>query len=174
MATCLFTAGLPLGCKDAMTGAKALYIGNFENLISYTAGTTNVVTGVTMSAGTFLYKFGLLKEAAGFTEVINASPQNGTTSYTPTLDLYLSKFSTTVRNQITLLARAKLIMILQDRNSQFWILGSENGMDLISGTGMVGKAFVGEQNGYTMQFTGEESIPSIEISSSLITSITSV
>jgi hypothetical protein len=173
MASCSFNSGLPIACKDAMTGLKSLWIGNFENLISYTANTTNVVTGITMSSATFFYKFNLLKEAAGFTEPLDGTPQNGTNSYIPTLDLYLSKFSTTVRNQILLLARAKLAMIILDQNNQYWLLGPSNGMDLISGTGMIGKAYTGEQNGWIMQFTGNEPLISQEITPGIIAAITS-
>ena len=172
MGSCSLTGGLPIVCKDAMTGIKQLYIANFENVTDVTFNNTNVATGITLSAGSF-YTFNLLKEAADFTEPINVSPQNGTSSYKPTLNMYLSKFSTSVRNVLVNLVKAKLMIIFLDRNNQYWICGYENGMDMSAGNGMTGKAYSGEQNGWTMTFDGDESVPAREVSASIISAIIS-
>lgn len=163
--SCLLTSGLPLPCRESMPGLKAIYIANFETVSGITTDATNVVTGIT--AGTF-YNFALNKEAGEFTENINSSPQNGTVAYEPTINLYLSKYATVLRNQIVLLAKSKLLVIMLDRNGQYWMAGVENGMDCTAGSGVVGKAYLGDPNGWNITFTGQESVPAKEVSAGII------
>ena len=54
----------------------------------------------------------------------------------------------------------------QDGIGRYWLLGEENGMQLLSGTGATGTSF-GDLNGYSLSFTGQEPVPSSELSGSL-------
>ena len=54
----------------------------------------------------------------------------------------------------------------QDGVGRYWLLGEENGVQLLSGTGATGTAF-GDLNGYSLTFTGQEPEPASEISGSL-------
>ena len=170
--SCSITSGYPLQCRESMPGVLAVYITNFSNVVSYVTDATNVVTGVTLSSATFFYKFNLNKEAGEFTENINSSPTNGTLAFEPTVNLYLSKYATVLRNQIVLLAKSKLAVIVLDRNGQYWLLGASNGMDCTAGSGVVGKAYLGDPNGWNITFTGQEPVAAFEVSASIISTIT--
>jgi hypothetical protein len=54
----------------------------------------------------------------------------------------------------------------EDGVGKYWLLGEENGVQLLSGTGATGTAF-GDLNGYNLTFTGQEPEPASEISGSL-------
>lgn len=169
---CTITSGLPLQCRESMPGVQKVFITNFENVTGYTLNATNVITGMTLSPATTFYTFNLNKEAGEFLENGTSSPTNGTVAYEPTVNLYLSKYATTIRNQIQLLAKTKLGVIVLDRNNQYWYLGATNGMDATTLSGVVGKAYLSDPNGWNITLTGQEPVPAFEVSSTLIPSIT--
>lgn len=188
MANCGPTAGLPLPCKNFMPGLRRVYIAPFysgstqgENL-TYTTSPTSVITGATLVAGSF-YQFDLTKEAGEVQDAMHFNPQNGTSSYESTINIYLSQYSTVVRNQIVILGKSKLLMIAEDRNGQYWLYGTDgtglipstsNGVDLMESTATTGKAYASDQNGYNLAFNCTEKVPALEIAPSVIASITSI
>jgi len=170
--SCRLTSGYPTQCQDGMPGIKTIYIANYADFTGYTLDANSVVTGLTLSGSAKFYTFNLNKEAGEFIENINTNATNGTTAYEQVVNLYLSKYQTSLRNQITLLAKSKTIIIFADRNGQFWLGGSENGFNATGGSGVVGKAFLGDANGWNISLAAQESQPAYEVNSSLIASIT--
>jgi len=186
--SCSLTSGLPLPCKNFMPGVRRMFIANFftggtntaEN-VTYTLNATNQITGLTINTGKF-YTFDLTKEGSDFSEVPHASATNGTTSFETTINLYLSEYSTAVRNQMVLLANTKLLVIAEDRNGQYWLIGtdgtgtspsSSNGVDMMDSTSGPGKAF-GDTNGYSLVFSASERVPNLEVAASVIPGIISI
>ena len=83
------------------------------------------------------------------------------------------KLQSSTRNQVKVLAQNPDVKIIVETNNgsqdgigRYWLLGEENGMQLLSGTGATGTAF-GDLNGYTLTFTGQEPVPASEITGSL-------
>lgn len=187
MANCGPTSGLALPCKNFMPGIKRVYIASFftgstigENL-TYSADSNNVITAATLSTG-FFYTYDLTKEAGDVTEAINANATNGTTSYSETINIYLSQYSTAVRNKITVLAKSKLLMIVLDRNGQYWLHGTDgtgtspstsSGVDMMPSAGLTGKVYASDQNGYNLVFNSTEKVPPLEMSSTVISALVS-
>lgn len=186
MATCQLTSGLALPCKNFMPGIRRVYIGNFfsgstnsgQN-VSYTLNATNQITGMTVTTGNF-YTFDLTKEAGEYVEAIHGNAANGTTSYESTLNIYLSQYATNVRNQIYLLAVTKLLVIFEDRNGQYWLMGTDgtgtltgtsNGVDLGESTALTGKAYASDANGYNLVFSAIEAVGPVEVLPSVIPSV---
>jgi hypothetical protein len=60
-----------------------------------------------------------------------------------------------VRNEILLLAKNYLIMIVHDNNDTYRMMGREFGLRMETGTANTGTAW-GDRNGYTLNFTGKE------------------
>lgn len=184
MPNCGPTSGLALPCKNFMPGLQKIYIAPFfsggtQNL-TFTANSESVITAATLSTGSF-YAYDLTKEAAEVQDAIHANAANGTTSYESTINVYLSQYSTAVRNKIIVLAKAKLLLIAKDRNGQFWLYGtdgtgvvnsSSNGVDMGESTATQGKAYAGDPNGYQLVFSAIEKVPALEIDSSIIAAIT--
>lgn len=170
--SCSLNSGLPLGCRSSIAGIKTVYFANFENVTSVTASAGDVVTGITMSSTTKFYTFDLRRENAQYSEAITSSIQNGTLFYEGTLNLFLEKSQTSVRNQIMLLAAAKLMAIYLDKNGQYWLVGRTNGTDLTAGTIDSGKASA-DANGYNLTFMSQEAASAIEVNSSIISALVS-
>lgn len=155
---CALTAGYSLACKDSVGGLKKVYIDNFED-VDYGAESSGVIS--TATGGFFEYE--LPMNTAQFTETVTSSIENGTTFYQTELVIVLPKLTATMRNQLKLLAQAKLAVIAEDRNGAKWIMGLENGVYLTTGTSATGTA-MGDLNGMTLTFTSMEKSPVVEYS----------
>ncbi|MFA7166586.1 MAG: hypothetical protein WC124_12205 [Desulfoplanes sp.] len=149
---CSITSTLSLDCINSVGGIKTAY---------FYAGTWTSATEVAgqvpaiIGTGTF-YEFALPKDTAFFTETINVSNTNGTLFYQGDLTIVLQKLSTTVRNQLLLLAQSRdLRIVFTDNNDNKWLVGSERGAVMSSGTIATGTA-VGDLNGYTLVFQAQE------------------
>jgi len=102
------------------------------------------------------------------TETLNASMENGTIFYTPEVTFTINKLQVAVRNELRLLARSKVIVIVQDNNSRYWLLGAINGLEATAGTAGSGTAF-GDRNGYEITLSGMEPNPMFLIESTVFT-----
>ena len=170
MSTCDITSGFTLGCRDNSGGIKNLYIlsGSIDTITDASEG---LISGITGSGE--LFQFELFRQTSDFTEAINATPENGTVFYEQTVNAVFFKLQSSTRNQVRVLAKNPDLKVIVETNNgsqdgvgRYWLLGEENGMQLLSGTGATGTAF-GDLNGYSLTFTGQEPEPASELSGSL-------
>lgn len=173
MATCDITSGFTLGCRDNTGGIRKLYI--LSGSISSVSGSTGYIESISGS-GDF-YQFELFRQTSDFNEAITSTPENGTVFYEQTLNAVFFKLQSATRNQISVLAKNPDLRVVVETNNgstdgvgKFFLLGQENGAQLLSGTGATGTAF-GDLNGYTLTFTGQEPEPASEISASLVNDV---
>jgi len=166
MSTCDITSGFTLGCRDNVGGITNLFIlsGSITDVTDVSEGLIGGITG----SGEF-FKYELFRQTSDFTEAITATPENGTVYYEQTANAVFFKLQSSTRNQIKVLAQnPNLKVIVQTNNGtvdgvgQYWLLGQERGMQLLSGTGQTGVEF-GALNGYNLSFTGQEPNPASEI-----------
>jgi hypothetical protein len=151
---CALTQGYTLDCKDSLGGIKNVYFAPYEDLATVTI-VAGVVTVLTMDATKVFYKYDLVKESSNFAEAVNTNVQNGTVFYAQTLEIILNKLQVNTRNEIVLLAKNRLAVIVTDQQGENWFLGITNGLDLTGGGSASGTAF-GDRSGYTLTFTGNE------------------
>jgi hypothetical protein len=156
--SCALTAGYTLACKDSVGGIKKIYLDNFSD-VSYGSETDGDIATAT---GGF-FEFELPMNTAQFTETVTSSIENGTTFYQTELTIVLPKLTASLRNELKLMAQAKLALIAVDRNGTQWILGLENGVYLTTGTSATGTA-MGDLNGMTLTFTSMEKSPIVTYS----------
>ena len=170
MSTCDITSGFTLGCRDNSGGIKNLYIlsGSITRVVDASEGLIQTISG---SGG--LWKYELFRQTSDFSEAISATPENGTVFYEQSVNAVFFKLQSSTRNQVRVLAKNPDLKVIVETNNgsedgvgRYWLLGQENGMQLLSGTGATGTAF-GDLNGYSLTFTGQEPEPASEISGSL-------
>jgi len=97
--------------------------------------------------------------------------ENGTTFSKQTLTIVLNKMQAATSQEIKLLAMNRLIAVVEDRNSKYWLLGETNGLMREGGKGGSGKAF-GDRNGYEITLTTEQTATAIEVTSGIISGLT--
>jgi hypothetical protein len=98
------------------------------------------------------------KNSSSLTQTVNASVENGTVFYTQVLSLVLNKPVAADITEIQNLAKGRLAIVVQDNNDNYFVLGHTRGAELTGGSIATGTA-LGDLNGYTLEFTGEEAIP---------------
>lgn len=168
---CALTTGYKLGCRDNVGGITEVRLIAFNSVTgTITVDASGVVTGTFPASG--FYKYEVPKGAGQFTETVNASTENGTIFYQQELVFPINRMTQTVRNELRLLGLNRLMAIVTDRNGKYWLLGRSNGLDVTAGTAQTGTA-MGDRNGYEMTFTGMEELPCSEVSSSIISALTS-
>ena len=168
---CALTKGYKLGCRDNVGGITEVRLIAFNSVTgTIVVDGSGVVTGSFPASG--FYKYEVPKGAGQFTETVNASTENGTIFYQQELVFPVNRMDQNVRNEIRLLGLNRLMAIVTDRNGKYWLLGRNNGIDITGGTSQTGTA-MGDRNGYEMTFTGMEELPCSEVSSSIISALTS-
>lgn len=186
MANCGINSGVAVQCRTFMPGIRRVFFAPFYSgstsieTLSYSADSTSVITGATFTAGATFYQFDLNKEAGDMQEAIHVNAANGTVSYENTLSIYLSNYSTAMRNKIVALAKGRMYAVFEDRNGQFFLMGTDGtgtvpsssmGVDMGESTGTPGKAYASDKNGYDLTFTSTEKVPPLEISAALMATI---
>jgi hypothetical protein len=166
---CALTQGFILDCKESLGGVKSVRFVEFDNVasIAYAAG----VATLTMVASKKFWKYNQVRETSSFTETITANVQNGTIFYQQEVTVIINKLAAATRNEILLLAKNRLMAIVEDMNGNYWLIGAKNGLDITSGNSATGTAS-GDRNGYTLTFQAMEADPMWSVSAGAITAIT--
>ncbi len=167
--SCDITHGRVEECKDSVSGLKAIYIINFDDLNEDTAtfdtGTPGeedeLVTWTPASALT-MYKYELKSTANALNTTINASRDNGTTFFGQELVVNLKRQDVVTHKQVKLLSYGRPRIIARSMTDQFFMLGFAQGCDVSAGTIGTGAA-LGDFNGYQLTFMAEEELPPLFI-----------
>lgn len=166
---CLLTAGYSLGCKDNTGGIQKAYIGNFSAATTYQVDSNGLITGATLP-GTY-FTFEQRNENAEFNDEGQHSIENGTNFWVQTVNLIFHKNESVIRNTLLLLAKSSLSVIVLDQNGKYWLIGKQNGAELVGSTSSIGKAY-GDLNGVTVSIEGREPEPASEMNQATFDSLT--
>ena len=146
-------------CKDAVGGLDAIYLINYGDYaatdLTYDGTNTDMITDINSVSN--VYKFEL-KGANSFEQTITSSRDNGTTYVEQTLTVMLKQQSAAKHKLVKLLAYGRPHIIVRSRAGQYFLAGLERGMDLTTGVISNGTQ-MGDANGYTLTFVGQENIP---------------
>ncbi len=168
---CDITHGRIEECKDSVSGLKAIYIINFDELNEDTA-VFDTTTDQEDQLDTWIpvdtvsplniYKYELKSTANALNTTINASRDNGTTFFTQELVVNLKRQDVVTHKQVKLLSYGRPRIIARSMTDQFFLLGFAQGCDVSAGTIGTGAA-LGDFNGYQLTFTAEEELPPLFI-----------
>ena len=169
---CEISHGRVEECKDSVSGLKAIYIINYDDLNEDSAVFDTVTpdesdeletwTPVDTGSRLQLYKYELKSTANALNTTINASRDNGTTFFSQELVVNLKRQDVVTHKQVKLLAYGRPRIIARSMTDQFFLLGFAQGCDVSAGTIGSGAA-LGDFNGYQLTFTAEEELPPLFI-----------
>ena len=77
------------------------------------------------------------------------------------------KYQASLRDLVYVLAQKELLIIVKDQNGNYFMIGEQNGANLVASTANVGKAY-GDMNGSTIGFLAKEPTPARQCSASYI------
>jgi hypothetical protein len=154
MPSCALTQDYSFGCDVGTGGTKECYIIELGNIDTLTES-SGTITTVTKLSGKIFRSYQLVSETANFEENIVGNRANGTIYYEQKGTIILNKQQVAVRNEILLLSKNNLVVIIKDNNDTYRLYGRQYGLRLETGTASTGTAW-GDRNGYTLNFTGKE------------------
>ena len=159
--SCDITNGRIEQCKDSVSGLKAIYFINYDDLtpdsgLTY-VGATDEIDTWEPSAVINLYKYEL-KGANSFETTINSSRDNGTTFFQQTLTIQLKRQDVATHKNVKLLAYGRPRIVVRTMTDQFFLMGLTQGADVTAGTVSSGTA-LGDFNGYNLTFEAMEVSP---------------
>jgi hypothetical protein len=161
--SCDITNGRIEQCKDSVSGLKAIYFINYDDLNSdnvvYDNTDTDLINDWTpVNTGALqLYKYEL-KGANSFETTINSSRDNGTTFFQQTLTIQLKRQDVATHKNVKLLAYGRPRIVVRTMTDQFFLMGLTQGADVTAGTVSSGSA-LGDFNGYNLTFESMEVSP---------------
>lgn len=157
MATCDLTKGFDTACLEGSGGNLDILFANFEN-IAYGI-TQDVTTGEIEGLPTAtLYRYVANKNSITFTETPVVNPENGTIYYEQVVTFRLGGLSQEKRNEINILARAKVVIFIRTAMDKILLIGQTDGAILTGGNGGSGAAKA-DFHGYELTFTAQEPNP---------------
>ena len=158
-----------------MGGIKRVLVANADDVVSV-AFTDDIISGITMaSAGTppvaATFKEYLFRPGTGsMTSEYQVDEAAGSQYVQTLLSLAFSRMETSKRLEITALAIADCVAIVEDNNGKFWYLGYDNPLHLNAGGGESGTAR-SDRNGYTITLQDDSKELPFEVSSSIISGL---
>ena len=158
--SCDISLGRIEQCKDSLGGLAAVYFINYQNLEPITYGVGNesdLIYFILDETPATAYKYEL-KGTSTFEQTVTSSRENGSTFVEQKLTLNLKKLTIADHKQLRLLAYGRPIIVVQDRNNNWFMAGLTKGMDLVTSNITTGAA-MGDLSGYSLEFQGMELKP---------------
>ena len=162
--SCDITNGRIEQCKDSVSGLKAIYFINYDDVnsdvtyVTYNATDGDVIDSWEPLAALTMYKYELKSTANSFTTSINSSRDNGTTFFEQTLVANLKRQDFATHKNVKLLAYGRPRIVVRTMTDQFFLMGLDQGADVSAGEISTGAA-LGDFNGYSLTFTAQEELP---------------
>ena len=94
-----------------------------------------------------------------------------TNFYNQNVNMVFHKYQAKLRDLIYVLAQKEVTILVQGQNGLWFIVGEQNGANLVASTANLGKAY-GDMNGSTVGFLAKEPMPAREATAAYIASLT--
>jgi hypothetical protein len=158
---CALTQDISYDCQDGLGGIDEMYAMEFPNMDSVTVA-AGVVTAITKATGKKFWKYQLPRETADAKSTVNSNEQNGSLFFLHEVKLIINKLTSAVRNELLLLAKNRLVIVVKDNNGKYWMLGRQKGLVASGGQITLGVAYA-DRNGVELDFSGAEPEPMVEV-----------
>ena len=176
MAICTISNGVSRGCRDSAGGAYTFFIANYpsgtttsaEFLTKDVDGKVTDFTGTTVAVAVPFYEFTPNKNSGEFTETYEVSLENGTRGYAQMAKFSLSKIDQDKQNLVDQLATGNFLVVVKDRNSNFFLMGENDAAVLTGGNSGTGLELT-NMNGYAIEMGSSEGKPAAQVDASAIT-----
>lgn len=156
MSCSITLTGRGTNCRNSLGGIKNAYIAQWTDGM-WTPASGGSTAGAV--ATTPFFTFNLLRNTGSFNTAITASTENGTVFFEETLvTVFGGAKEASDNEEIVMLCKDRVAIIVQDRNDQYWVMGLTHGALVTAGSVDSGTA-PGDNNGFTLTFMSEELLP---------------
>lgn len=150
--SCDISIGRALKCTDVVGGIKNIYFVPFDTMGTVTIDDYSRITAVSNNPNA--YQFQVTRDA-DLDQTVTSSSLSGTTYVQQVLRATLKQLDYITDDSVMKLAYSKPHIIVEDMNSNFFLLGLRNGSDMRTANARTGRA-MGDLSGYQLVFTCEE------------------
>lgn len=164
---CDLTAGYTKGCAEEIGGIKSIYVIELADVDSYTEVGGEITAITVASGGNQFWQYNLESDISNATAVLTRSRENGTLFSDQTVNVILNDNALATRNQLLLLAKNDLFVIVELASGEYEAFGIENGMYVETTTRETGVAKA-DRNGNTLVFRAMEKENPPKVDSTII------
>jgi len=162
---CAISSGYTIDCRDQAGGNKELYIIAFNDVEEVTES-SGLVTAITKATGKRFYKFEIPQETAEGKDTPTGNTANGSLFFTHEVTFPINKRDATTRNQVLVLAKSRVIIVMKELTGRYTMYGKDTGLWMNTAEGTSGVA-AGDRNGYNLTFTGVQFEPVLQVETSV-------
>lgn len=166
---CLLTQGFTLGCKTESAGIKSIWLVEWNTSDTITAA-SGEVTAHTLASARAYFAWEFEKETSSMEFGVMPSAENGAVAYEADVNIKVFGITTAKRNEIKLLAKNRLRMLVLDNEGVYWMLGKDFGVQLQDSKLPFGTAF-SDHKGANLVFKHRETDLPMVVQSSVITGL---
>lgn len=163
---CLATAGFLVDCKNYVGGIKAFWIGPYAT-ITDSATIDPTTEQITALPSATWETYNMKPHTGNFVEAATVSKENNTIFYTQTLTAQFTKLSAARRLQLDTFSRGRHVIIVQDNNDNYWLMGYKDGAEVATESTETGTTKI-DFNGYKITFTAEEIHKAYRLADSIV------
>lgn len=167
--SCLLTQGFAWPCKTESPGVKSIWLVeyNADDTITVASGE---VTAHSLDGGRAYFKYELDIEQAMLESNVLVSRENNSVAYESILTFFMPGMTTAQRNELKLMAKARLRALVLDNEGNYWMMGKDFGASLTEAPGGTGQALT-DKKGRTVKIQHKESDDILIVQAAVITSL---
>lgn len=172
MACTITLTGIGYDCETNLSGVKAIYIADFNDVTDASVGTGEIVDSITMESGKKYMKYVPAKNTASMTNTLTKNDETGVKYYSNEIVANFNKMDTLKRIEMNQLDGGQLSTIVADKNGKFWLVGDPN-EDYATATAVTGQTGAGPDDGnfFTLTVTGMSGKLPLEVAKSAVEAV---
>lgn len=160
----ILTQGFTIDVRE-QGGVKAIYLATVDQISDYTEGVDGEISAITVAEGAF-YKYELISETAQWSETYSVSEENHTHMYEQELSFFIPTKNAQKRNEILLMARNNIVVIVEENDGSAYVLGQGRGL-ILGGSSNSGASYE-DRNGYELTLSGTQKAPAPNVDPTII------
>ena len=162
-------SGLAKDCTANMGGIVRVLLANADDVASLTVA-DNAISAITMVSTKYFKEYNFRPNTSSMTSNWQINAENGVAYVQTDLQMVFNRMETTKRVEVSAMALADLVAIVEDCNGKFWYLGYDNPVHISAGDGQTGTARA-DRNGYSVTLQDDAKALPMEVASSIIDSL---
>lgn len=144
--------GLQLNCENSFGGIKNIYLANFGDVLSITED--EYITEIQLKSGAKFKKYECVKNTSSLVSNLTVNETSKSNYVTSELNLVFVLQNVEKRLEMEKLKKGHFVAIVEDANSNYWLVGYDNYLHATGGSANSGVNFADSSN-YSLTMTSE-------------------
>lgn len=166
---CLLTQGFTIDCRNDGAGIDSIFVIEWNSSDTFTSA-SGEITAATLATSRAFFKYELVEQTGSLEIVGTVDNGNGTVMHESDLTIKLNGYSTAKRNEMKLLAKTRLRIIVKDTEGNYILLGKNKGVNVVNYKHAFGTAF-SDHKGQEIVFKHLENDDPFLLQASVVTSL---